>query len=346
MKVLLLSDFEKLIEKSGIGRAKKHQIMALESAGIEYTEDPKDDYDIIHINTIFPQSYVKAVLAKRDGKAVVYHAHSTEEDFRDSFQLSNVISPVFKDWLINCYTIADLILTPSQYSKELLEGYEIETPIKVISNGIDINYWQASDQEIKEFKDQYQIKEGEKVIISVGLQIKRKGILDFIEMAKAMPEYKFIWFGHTNKALLPIEIQKALETKLDNLFFPGYVDRDHLRVAYQASDLYVFPTYEETEGIVLLEALASKTNVLVRDLPVFSDYPDKEAVYKASSLEEFIDLSKKILEDELPSLVQAGYNFAEDKSFKNIGEKYKKYYQEALDLSKTNQSKVKSLGIF
>lgn len=52
MKVLLYFEGEKYISKSGIGRALNHQMAALDSQGIEYTLNPKDDYDIAHINTI------------------------------------------------------------------------------------------------------------------------------------------------------------------------------------------------------------------------------------------------------------------------------------------------------
>ncbi len=56
MKVLLYVEKEKMVEKSGVGRARKHQMKALSTKGIEYTTNPKDDYDVAHINTIFGQS--------------------------------------------------------------------------------------------------------------------------------------------------------------------------------------------------------------------------------------------------------------------------------------------------
>ena len=56
MKVLLYTESEKIIGKSGLGKAIKHQQLALEKAKVEYTLDPKDDYDILHINTYFPAS--------------------------------------------------------------------------------------------------------------------------------------------------------------------------------------------------------------------------------------------------------------------------------------------------
>ena len=65
-----IDDKMKQIEKSGVGRAIKHQMKALELNNVEYTLDPKDDYDIIHINTIFPESYLMGKIAKSKGKKV------------------------------------------------------------------------------------------------------------------------------------------------------------------------------------------------------------------------------------------------------------------------------------
>ena len=46
MRVLLYTEGEKIIGKSGLGKAIKHQMKALELAGVEYTTDPKDtDFD-------------------------------------------------------------------------------------------------------------------------------------------------------------------------------------------------------------------------------------------------------------------------------------------------------------
>lgn len=333
MRIYLCSDFQNLIKQSGVGRASEHQQMALDAADVPYTLTDKEPYDIIHINTIFPPSYLKAKKAKRDGKTVVYHAHSTVEDFRDSFFFANTLAPLFGWWLKKCYQTADLILTPSNYSKTLIESYGIKQPVHVLSNGIDLDFWNSSIGEIKQFKEKYNLNANDKLVLSVGLQIKRKGLLDFVEMAKQLPEYQFIWFGYTDPKLLPKEISEAIQTDLPNLQFPGYIERDELRVAYQAADLYVFLTHEETEGIVLLEALASHTNTLVRDLPVFSDYQDRQNIYKGKNLKEFIGLTQEILEKKRPSLTEKGYRVVSQKSIPNIGEQLKRYYHMALSYS-------------
>jgi len=332
MKVLLYTENEKMLSKSGLGKAIKHQMRALEENGIEYTTDPKDDYDIVHINYYGPASYNLAKKAKKLGKKVIYHAHSTEEDFKNSFVLSNQVAPLFKKWLINCYTLGDHILTPTPYSKRLLENYGIENPITDISNGIDVKFFERNEKLGREFRKNFNYSNNDKVIMGVGLYIERKGILDFVELAKRLPEYKFIWFGHSPLAASPMEIREAVNTKLDNLVFAGYVEPDVLRGAYSGCDLYLFPTLEETEGIPIMEACAAKIPSLIRDIPVFSDWlEDGKNVYKAKDLDEFELKIIKIIKKELPDLTEEGYKVALSRDVKIVGKKLIDIYKNVLE---------------
>lgn len=331
MKILLHSDKQKSIEKSGVGRAIKHQMQALSLNNIEYTTNPKDDFDIIHINTIFPESYLMGVMAKKKGKKVVFHAHSTEEDFRNSFILSNQVAPVFKTWLKKCYSSADIVITPTPYSKRLLDNYDLGKEVVAISNGIELDYYKQDSEAKDRFRKKYGFKKDDKVIISVGLYIERKGITDFVELAKLLPEYKFVWFGYTNLNTVPPKIREAVETKLDNLYFPGYVSRDELKDAYLGSDLFLFLTHEETEGIVLLEAMAAKVPTLIRDIPIYEGwFNDGVNVYKATNNDEFKEKIVGILENKLPSTVEEGYKVAKERDIKNIGKELIKVYKKLL----------------
>lgn len=223
-KVLLYHGNSKLSSKSGIGKAMKHQQKAMNLANVDFTTKSNltknSDFDIMHVNTYSVFTYLVAKNAKRKGKKIIYHAHSTEEDFRDSFILSNQISKMYKRWLIYCYSLGDVILTPTVYSKKLLEGYGIKKDIIPISNGIDLDYFKYDADGAEEFRKSFGFSKHDKIIISVGLYIERKGILDFIKLAKMLPEYKFIWFGYTPPYLIPSKIRKAIKTKLPNLFFP------------------------------------------------------------------------------------------------------------------------------
>ena len=331
MKILLYTENEKMIEKSGLGKAIKHQMKALEENKIDYTTNPRDDYDVVHINFYGPASYVLAKKAKKIGKKVVYHAHSTEEDFKNSFILSNQIAPAFKNWLIKCYSLGDHILTPTPYAKKLLEDYGIKVPITDISNGIDVNFFKKNSKLAKEFRKKFNYSIKDKIIMGVGLYIERKGILDFVELAKRLPQYKFIWFGYSPLAVSPTKIKEAVNTKIDNLYFAGYVEPEILRGAYSGCDLYLFPTQEETEGIPIMEACAAKIPSLIRDIPVFEDWlKDGINVYKAKNLDEFEEKIKGILEGNLPNLTEEGYKVALSRDVKKVGKKLVEIYKKVM----------------
>lgn len=331
MKVLLYSEFEKMNRKSGLGKAIKHQMNALEENNIPFTKNLKDDYDLVHINTYGLKSYKLAKKAKKHGKKVIYHAHSTEEDFRNSFIFSNQLAPLFKKWIIKCYTLGDHILTPTPYSKKLLESYGIKVPITDISNGINVKFFEKNNELGKKFRKKFNYTKDDKIIMGVGLYIERKGILDFVELAKRLPQYKFIWFGHSPLSMSPKKIKKAVNTKLDNLVFAGYVEPEVLKTAYSGCDLYLFPTLEETEGIPIMEACAAKIPTLIRDIPVFSGWlKDGKNVYKAKNLEEFEDKIIKILDGTLPNITDEGYKVAQSRDIKKIGKKLIDIYKQVL----------------
>ena len=264
---------------------------------------------------------------------MVYHGHSTKEDFKNSFILSNQLAPIFKSWLIHSYNKGDLVLTPTEYSKNILESYKLKREIEVVSNGIDLDFWKSKAHDRESFYEKYGLDKSKKSIISVGLPIKRKGIDDFIKLASDMPEYEFVWFGKLNQAVLPNEIKKAMENKTRNLHFPGYISSEELREAYSGSDLYVFLTREETEGIVLLEALATKADILIRDIEIFKkDFTNGVNIYKGEDYSDFKIKIKAILENDLPSLKEIGYEKAEKKSLINTGKRLVECYEKVMKL--------------
>ena len=331
MKVLLYTEGLKAIGKSGLGKAVQHQIKALEDNKIEYTLDSKcEDYDLVHINFYGLKSYRLAKKAHKMGKKVVYHAHSTEEDFRNSFIFSNTLAPLFKWWICKCYRMGDHIITPTEYSKKLLENYHLNRPITAISNGIDMHFFTHNEEDGRKFRERYGYKKEDKVVIGIGLYLERKGILTFVEMAKRLPEYKFIWFGSSPLSVSPKKVKQAVHTKLPNLTFAGYVERETIHSAFSGCDCYLFPTLEETEGIPILEGLSEKANILVRDIPIFEFLKEGTDVYKAKTDDEFEQKLKDLLEQKIPSLKGNGYEMVKNMEIKAVGKKMVEVYKQVL----------------
>lgn len=321
MKVLLYQGGKRIVAKSGVGRALEHQARALETAGIPYTVCPKDEYDIVQLNTVLPDSLLMSLRARLKKKAVVYYGHSTREDFRNSFPGSNLLSGLFGRWIAHCYGSADVIITPTPYSKGLLESYPVKPRVIALSNGIDLKAFHRSEEGGRRFRAAYGLEPSDKVVIGVGHYMERKGILDFIRMAGRFPAYQFIWFGYTPDVLVTGKVRRAMAKSPANLRFPGYVGKERLMDAYSGSDLFFFPTLEETEGIVMLEAMAMEVPVLVRDIKVYEGWlRDGKEVYKGKSLEEFAVLLPGILEGRLADLTLEAYRAVHKNSIGTVGE--------------------------
>jgi 1,2-diacylglycerol-3-alpha-glucose alpha-1,2-glucosyltransferase len=333
MKVCLYLEGNEILKRSGIGVALSRQKTALEKAGVEYTTDPNGDYDIIHINTIFPRSLMYAQAAKKKGRKVIMHAHTLEEDTRNSFTLSNTIAPLFKRYLSFFYKQADHIICPTPHVKKLLiSEYGITKPITPVSNGVDLEKFKFSESGRKKYRERYKL-DGI-VPFSVGHVFMRKGVKTFIEVARDFPDNRFMWFGNVFKGGIAKnpEVEEAIRTKTPNVTFTGYID--DIFAAYSAGDIFFFPSLAETQGIVILEAWAMERPVLIRDLPVFSDWThDGKDCLKAKDNDDFKKKLRMLMDDEglRKRLVREGKKTVQQHSMDKIGQQLKKVYEEVLN---------------
>lgn len=332
MKVLLYFENQEKIKTSGIGRALKHQIQALTSNGVEYTLDPKDKYDIAHINTYFPKAKKLVKKLKKQHVPVIVHGHSTIEDFRNSFRGWKMMSLWFNPNLMWFYSHADHIITPSAYSKELIDSYKLGTSVEYISNGIDPVLYSYKKEDVDAFKEFFKIKEGEKVVIGVGFPFNRKGLKDFFEVAKSFPEVKFIWFGALAKILTQQNVLRAIKHRPNNVLMPGYIDNKIIRGAYHYAECLFFPSYEETEGIVVLEALASNCVTLIRDIGVYKDWlEDGRDCFKGKDNNEFVEKIKFIMSNDNSKIKENGMKIVNERSLDKVGAELKAAYKRVLD---------------
>jgi len=94
---------------------------------------------------------------------------------------------------------------------------------------------------------------------------------------------------------------------------------------------------EETEGIVVLEALASSCPVLVRDIGVYSDWlMDGRDCYKAKDNEEFLAKIDHIMTHDNSYIIKNGEQRMLERDIPLIGQELKKTYEYLLDKFKKN----------
>lgn len=316
-RVCLYEGAGRLARRSGIGSAMRHQAAMLRSAGAELVA-PWGRPDVVQLNTVFPDSVLYGALARALGIPVVAFAHSTRQDFEGSWAGSGLVAPLFERWLRLVYAVGDVVVTPTPYSKRLIEGY-VRAPIDVLTNGVDTEFFSGGPAARARFRERHGLSETDPVVLSVGHLMPRKGVVEFVDLARAMPDVGFYWAGTVPRAAMDPRVRAALTDPPPNLHLLGHLSPADVRDAYAGADLFCFLSHEETQGIVVLEALASGVPVLVRDIDVYADWlPDGVAVRKADTTAQFAQVADEVLSGRAPDLTPAGRALAAEHDLRAI----------------------------
>lgn len=227
--------------------------------------DPGLDFDVAHFHTFGPRSlwYLK----RFKGKTVIT-AHSTPH-----LNDGNLALPWLVNWLyMPIYNRFDHLIAVSNKCKQELIDLQATPPVTTIYNGIDTGYFHPDPAKRKQYRKTLGLSETDLLILTVAQRTPRKGIYDFLSLAKRFPQHRFLWIGGFPYHLFSKDykkIKQALLTKPSNVIFPGFVE-DIFEV-YSAADWFFMPSYAEGHSIVMLESLSMGLPMITRDIPEFRE---------------------------------------------------------------------------
>jgi glycosyltransferase involved in cell wall biosynthesis len=217
--------------------------------------------DAVHIQTPFVAHWV-GLKAARDLRVPVLETYHTffEEYLHHYLPLlpagvARAFARVVSRRQCNA---VDAVIAPSQQLADVLVGYGIERPIKVIPTGLNLAEFEGGDGAA--FRARHGIPAERPVMLLVGRVAHEKNIGFLLqvlaEVRHAVPNVLFVIAGEG--PALPALRRTVADTGLDaNVLFVGYLDRrTALRDCYRAADVFVFASRTETQGLVLLESLA------------------------------------------------------------------------------------------
>ena len=329
MKVCLYGELTGALKGSGIGTAIDQQRKALGLNGVEVTHSHRDRFDVIDINTIGPRSAYVAQKMRWMGIPVAIHTHTTAEDLKDSFKFTTKLAPKVKHYLRYFYNQADLLISPSEYTRGVLKEYNVTPDIKVISNGVDTERFAFNEDARRRYRNKYSLNGV--TPFTVGHVFKRKGVLEFIDLANEFPDTKFMWYGRTYRELTDGEVKNAVKHAPRNVTFTGYV-RD-VQAAYCSGDVFLFPSWCENQGISILEAAACGRPLVDRDLPTYDGWLEHGVnCLKAGDNGGFTENLKSLLDDERlrERLGGNAYSMSRGHTLKKIGAQLKGAYESLL----------------
>jgi 1,2-diacylglycerol-3-alpha-glucose alpha-1,2-glucosyltransferase len=282
--------------------------------GYEITK--KGGYDLAYANVVDPIAYYQ--LRKIKDKTRIIRASSTQTDIKGCFFYQDLLYKPIVRYLKMFYSQGDHIITISEYAKNCLIKMGVKKKIDVVSHGVNLKKFKYSDKKRKDFRKKFRINNDELLVLNVGFVTCRKGIEDFIKLAKEFPKIRFCWVGQRmiiNSKYF--KISRLIKKKTNNLFLTGYID--NVEDAYCGSDILLFPSKSENEGLPILEAAACKRPIITSDLESISEKIDhKKSGYLCKTFKDYFNSINELSssKSKRESIGKNAYNMA--KKYDNI----------------------------
>ena len=217
----------------------------------------KEDIDIIHGHYLFPAGAAAVEVGKGMGIKTYVTAHGSDmfEVYKKQAFMRSPIKNVLKN--------ADCVLAVSNALKHeiIATGVNgIADKTKLSWNSVDINKF--SNRENDSFKKEYRLFD-KPVVIFIGNLIKRKNVESLIEAKKiANSNYYLVIVG--DGPLFKKLRKKVDEENVRDVIFTG--SRNDVENIIPSADILVLPSFSESFGLVLIEALACGKPVIGSDV--------------------------------------------------------------------------------
>ena len=224
-------------------------------------------FDLVHIHTPFIAHYAGLKLAKLLEVPVVETYHTFFEDYLHHYLpwiptsaargLARQISRK------QCNQV-DAIVAPSKPMLNVLRSYGVNAKAEVIATGLQASSFADADGDL--FRQKYGIALKRPMLLYVGRVAHEKNIGFLLTVAQKLiqksPEVLLVITGEgPAEASLHAQVKTLGIEK--NVQFIGYLDRNtELNACYKSADVFVFASKSETQGLVLLEAMAQGTPVV------------------------------------------------------------------------------------
>lgn len=230
-------------------------------------EVPQDRCDLVHVQTPFLAHYAGLKLARERGVPVVATCHTYFEDYLHHYM---PLLPGFTGaWLARTVmarqlNAVDAIVSPSEQVRQRLLEYGVSRPIHVIPTGMTGDRFVAGSG--ARFRAQYGIAPTRPLVLNVGRVAHEKNLgfllRMFVRVLRSEPDALFVIAGE-GPARNPLEQEAQRLGIAMNMKFVGNLDRERgLNDCYAAADAFVFASRTETQGLVLLEAMAQSRPVV------------------------------------------------------------------------------------
>lgn len=264
----------------------------------------KGSFDIVHVHSPFSMGLSGIAYARKNKIPVIGTFHTLFPEYGHYLIKSEKLLRLFRgaykriswSYLRWFYNKCDYITVPSGSVKKQTIKHGIKKPVYVIPTGIEVKSLRKGKKSLRR-KHGFA---GEKIILHVGRLTKEKNILFILHSLEKLLKKGGAVLVITSDGPYRSELEKearklGLQKKVR---FTGYVDSESLGELYAIADVFVIASKTETQGIVLIEAVASKLPVVALDAPVTADFLKENNYGIVASGSNFADRVFAVLGNE------------------------------------------------
>ena len=278
--------------------------------------NPKTRFEVLVASSHFPHDVIPALFLRLRNpkcKVVVYfHGVSIPSQHGTILRTLSIMHTYLGMLLAR---LADLIFVINKHTKELLLRLDVkENRVVLTTNGVDIDVV---------------IRKGQKYYDAcfLGRLVRSKGIFDLLavweRVCKRKPNAKLaiIGDGPEMKSMKKLVRRRKLG---NNIIFLGALYEHEKLIALCNSRLFLFPSYLESWGIAVAEAMNSSLPVVGYDLPIYKEvFEDKLITVPVGSVEAMVEKCVFLLENpvEARQVTEKGSEFIKRYDWRAVAEK-------------------------
>lgn len=271
----MLSSSEK-VAGQGVSGAYRELMRLLKNEATDkleiYENELLGSFDITHYHTIDLKFYLTTFF-KRSGRRIGY-VHFLPETLDGSLRIPKIFMPIAAKYITSFYNRMDkLVVVNPSFIDDLVRFGIPREKVVYIPNFVTKEKWKPlSDDERKEFRESKNWQANDMVVLGAGQVQKRKGIDDFVKLAKDNPDIKFIWAGGFSFGAATSgydKYKKIMNNPPKNLHFTGIISQEEISKYYGAIDLFLLPSFSELFPMTILEAASCGAPIMLRDLDLY-----------------------------------------------------------------------------
>lgn len=293
---------------------------------LAYNHVKSMNLDVIHVHTEFGVGIFGHIMGSMLKLPIVSTYHTTYEDYTHYVNIFNskTVERLAKKTVMKLSRLYGshcmAIVSPSDKTKEMLQRYQIETPIHVIPTGLNLDRFKKTytKAEKETFREKIGASSDDYIITYVGRIAKEKSIDVVIdgmcELTKINKKVKFLVVG-SGPELEELQLQTERHHLNNFIIFYGKVPNQMVAEIYGLSDMFVSASLTETQGLTFIEALASGLPVFARKDDVLEELVfENQTGYYFANAQEFAekvhvfttlsDEKKKHIEDNAHKVVE------------------------------------------